>query len=230
LVARDQAFQIVRSLPHGHVAAVLGTLRHLGLHDLLARSRCRERDLVCALITARVVDPRSKLATARGLDEETASSSLAALLQLASADEDDLYAAMDWLLPRQARIEQALAKRHLADGCLVLYDVTSTYFEGRRCPLARFGHSRDERSGNLQIVIGLLTNAAGCPVAVEVFPGNTADPKTVASQVTRLRERFGLGRVVLVGDSRHAHQRPDSRGLATGVRDRMDYRVARPGH
>jgi hypothetical protein len=214
LVARDQAFQIVRSLPHGHVAAVLGALRHLGLHDLLTRSRCRERDLVCALITARVVDPRSKLATARGLDEETASSSLAGLLQLASADEDDLYAAMDWLLPRQARIEQALAKRHLADGCLVLYDVTSTYFEGRRCPLGRFGHSRDERSGNLQIVIGLLTNAAGCPVAVEVFPGNTADPKTVASQVTRLRERFGLGRVVLVGD----------RGMLTSARIREDLR------
>ena len=166
LIGPDQALQIVRSLPHGHVAAVLGTLRQLGLDDLFARSRCRERDLVCALVTARVVDPRSKLATARGLDEETASSSLAGLLQLASADADDLYAAMDWLLPRQARIEQALAKRHLADGCLVLYDVTSTYFEGRRCPLGRFGHSRDERSGNPQIVIGLLTNAAGCPVAM----------------------------------------------------------------
>ncbi len=214
LVAPDQALQIVRSLPHGHAAAVLGTLRRLSLDDLLARSRCRERDLVCALITARVIDPRSKLATARGLDEETASSSLAGLLQLASADEDDLYAAMDWLLPRQARIEQALAKRHLADGCLVLYDVTSTYFEGRRCPLGRFGHSRDERSGNLQIVIGLLTNAAGCPVAVEVFPGNTADPKTVDSQIAKLRERFGLQRLVLVGD----------RGMLTSARIREDLR------
>jgi hypothetical protein len=214
LVIRDQALQIIRSLPHGHVAAVLGTLRQLRLDDLLARSRCRERDLVCALITARIVDPRSKLATARGLDEETASSSLAGLLQLASADEDDLYSAMDWLLPRQARIEQALAKRHLADGCLVLYDVTSTYFEGRRCPLGRFGHSRDERSGNLQIVIGLLTNAAGCPVAVEVFPGNTADPKTVDSQITKLRERFGLARLVLVGD----------RGMLTSARIREDLR------
>jgi len=184
------------------------------LDDVLARSRCRERDLVCALITARVVDPRSKLATARGLDEETASSSLAGLLQLASADEDDLSAAMDWLLPRQARIEHALAKRHLTDGCLVLYDVTSTYFEGRRCPLGRFGHSRDERSGNLQIVFGLLTNAAGCPVAVEVFPGNTADPKTVASQVAKLRQRFGLERLVLVGD----------RGMLTSARIREDLR------
>jgi transposase len=214
LVAPDQALQIVRSVPHGHVAAVLGTLRQLGLDDLLTRSHCRERDLVCALITARIVDPRSKLATARGLDEETASSSLAALLQLASADEDDLYAAMDWLLPRQARIEQALAKRHLADGCLVLYDVTSTYFEGRRCPLGRFGHSRDERNGNLQIVFGLLTTAAGCPVAVEVFPGNAADPKTVASQVSKLRERFGLERLVLVGD----------RGMLTSARIREDLR------
>lgn len=212
VVPRDQAFQIVRSLPHGHVAAVLGTLRHLGLHDLLSRSRCRERDLICALVTARVVDPRSKLATARGLDEETASSSLAKLLELAAADEDDLYQAMDWLLPRQARIEQALAKRHLADGCLVLYDVTSTYFEGRRCPLARFGHSRDERRGNPQIVCGLLTNAAGCPVAVEVFPGNTGDPKTVAAQVTKLRQRFGLERLVLVGD----------RGMLTSARIRED--------
>jgi hypothetical protein len=212
LVPRQQAFQIVRSLPHGHVAAVLGTLRRLGLHDLLSRSRGRERDLVCALITARILDPRSKLATARGLDEETASSSLAELLELGSATADDLYEAMDWLLPRQARIEQALAQRHLCDGCLVLYDVTSTYFEGRRCPLARFGHSRDERSGNPQIVCGLLTNAEGCPVAVEVFPGNTADPKTIAAQVRKLRERFGLQRLVLVGD----------RGMLTSARIRED--------
>src|SRR5438477_407638 len=177
LVARDQALQIRRSLPHGHVAAVLGTLRHLGLPDLLSRARCPERDLICALITARILDPRSKLATARGLDDETAFSSLAESLHLTSPTADDLYEAMDWLLPRQQRIEQALAKRHLSDGCLVLYDVTSTYFEGRHCPLARFGHSRDERSGNPQIVCGLLTNAEGCPVAVEVFPGNTPIPK-----------------------------------------------------
>jgi Transposase DDE domain len=212
LIARDQAIHIVRSLPHGHVAAVLGTLRHLGLLDLLSRTRCPERNLICALITARILDPRSKLATARGLDEETASSSLAASLQLTSTTADDLYEAMDWLLPRQQRIEQALAKRHLCDGCLVLYDVTSTYFEGRHCRLARFGHSRDERSGNPQIVCGLLTNAEGCPVAVEVFPGNTADPKTVAAQVLKLRERFGLRRLVLVGD----------RGMLTSARIRED--------
>jgi hypothetical protein len=211
-VARQQAFQILRSLPHGHVAAVLGTWRHLGLHDLLSRTSCPERDLICALITARILDPRSKLATARGLDEETASSSLADSLHLTSATADDLYEAMDWLLPRQQRIEQALAKRHLSDGCLVLYDVTSTYFEGRHCPLARFGHSRDERSGNPQIVCGLLTNFEGCPVAVEVFPGNTADPKTVAAQVLKLRQRFGLQRLVLVGD----------RGMLTSARIRED--------
>ena len=212
LVARDQALHIVRSLPHGHVAAVLGTLRHLGLPDLLSRSYAPQRDLVCALIAARILDPRSKLATARGLEEETASSSLAQSLHLTSATADDLYEAMDWLLPRQQRIEQALAKRHLSDGCLVLYDVTSTYFEGHHCPLARFGHSRDERSGNPQIVCGLLTNAEGCPVAVEVFPGNTADPKTVAAQVLKLRQRFGLRRLVLVGD----------RGMLTSARIRQD--------
>lgn len=212
LVARDQALQIVRSLPHGHVVAVLGTLRHLGLLDLLSRTHELQRDLVCALIAARILDPRSKLATARGLEEETASSSLAEALHLTSASADDLYEAMDWLLPRQQRIELALAKRHLCDGCLVLYDVTSTYFEGRHCPLARFGHSRDERSGNPQIVCGLLTNAEGCPVAVEVFPGNTADPKTVASQVLKLRQRFGLRRLVLVGD----------RGMLTSARIRED--------
>jgi len=208
----DQSFHILRALPHGHVAAALGALRGLGLHDLLSRSRCRERDLVCALLTARILDPRSKLATARGLDEETASSSLARSLDLTAAGEDDLYEAMDWLLPRQERIEQALAKRHLSDGCLVLYDVTSTYFEGRHCPLARFGHSRDERSGNPQIVFGLLTNHEGCPVAVEVFAGNTADPKTVAAQVTKLTQRFALQRLVLVGD----------RGLLTSARIRED--------
>ena len=267
-------------------------------------TRCPERDLISALITARILDPRSKLATARGLEEETASSSLAEVLHLTSTTADDLYEAMDWLLPRQQRIEQALARRHLSDGCLVLYDVTSTYFEGHHCPLARFGHSRDERSGNPQvgylldsgspnilliadgssprkrlpettpppllgqaggvagqlrrfwgrqssrgadgpiqppvrlpgcpigsptttthggylsqadtphpqIVCGLLTNAAGCPVAVEVFPGNTADPNTVAAQVVKLRQRFGLQRLVLVGDC----------GMLTSARIRED--------
>lgn len=208
LVAPHEALQLSRSLPHGHVAAVVGTLRRLGLEKILDRSPRRQRDLAVALIVARVLDPRSKLATARGFRLETASSSLGPLLALDHADEDDLYQAMDWLLTRQPRIEQALAKKHLSEGSLVLYDLTSTYFEGRHCPLARYGHSRDERPGNLQIVFGLLTNGEGCPVAVEVFEGNTADPATVAAQVSKLRERFGLERVVLVGD----------RGMLTAAR------------
>jgi hypothetical protein len=158
------------------------------------------------------MEPRSKLATAQGLDPETLHSSLGQVLGLESADEDDLYAAMDWLLPRQARLEAALARRHLGEGTLVLCDVTSTYFEGRRCPLARLGHSRDGKKGKLQIVIGLLTNAEGCPVAVEVFAGNTGDPKTLGPQVRKLRERFALSRLVLVGD----------RGMITAARIRQD--------
>ena len=212
LLSPSQALQIERSLPHGHVAAALGTLRRIGLESELSRSACPERDLVCALIVARILCPASKLATARGLHEQTASSSLGALLGLELVDEDHLYAAMDWLLPRQARIEDQLAARHLQPATVVLYDVTSTYFEGRRCPLAQYGHSRDERPGNLQIVFGLLTNAEGCPVAVEVFEGNTADPKTVAGQIRKLRQRFELQQVVIVGD----------RGMLTSARIRED--------
>lgn len=212
LVSPSEALRISRSLPHGHVAAVLGALRRLGVENILRQTRSRQRDLVVAMIVARVLDPRSKLATARGFGQETASSSLGEILELSTADEDDLYEAMDWLLPRQQRIENALAKRHLGEGSLVLYDLTSTYFEGRKCPLARFGHSRDERPGNLQIVFGLLTNAEGCPVAVEVFEGNTGDPATVAAQVNKLRGRFALKRLVLVGD----------RGMLTSARIRED--------
>ena len=212
LVSPSEALRISRSLPHGHVAAVLGALRRLGVENILCRTRSRQRDLVVAMIVARVLDPRSKLATARGFGQQTASSSLGEILELSTADEDDLYEAMDWLLPRQQRIENALAKRHLGEGSLVLYDLTSTYFEGRKCPLARFGKSRDERPGNLQIVFGVLTNAEGCPVAVEVFEGNTGDPATVAAQVNKLRERFALKRLVLVGD----------RGMLTSARIRED--------
>jgi len=212
LLSPSQALHIERSLPHGHVAAALGTLRRIGLESELSRSACPERDLVCAMIVARILFPASKLATARGLNEQTASSSLGALLGLELVDEDHLYAAMDWLLPRQARIEDKLAARHLQPATVVLYDVTSTYFEGRRCPLAQYGHSRDERPGNLQIVFGLLTNPEGCPVAVEVFEGNTADPKTVAGQIRKLRQRFELQQVVIVGD----------RGMLTSARIRED--------
>ena len=205
-------FQIVRSLPHGHVAAVLGTLRQLGLDQIICSRPSRQRDLIVALLVARVIDPGSKLAAARGLCEQTASTSLGQVLGLADADEEELYEAMDWLLPRQAHIEDALARRHLRDGTLVLYDVTSTYFEGKTCPLAKFGHARDGKKDKLQIVFGLLCDVEGRPIAVEVFDGNTGDPTTVASQVRKLRERFGLARVVLVGD----------RGMLTEARIRED--------
>jgi len=213
LVSPTDAFQIQRAAPHGHVAAVLGTLRRLGLEPMLSRAPGHERNLVVAMIVARILEPASKLATARGFHPQTASSSLAALLGLHEAvDASQLYDAMDWLLQRQHSIENALAKRHLCEGSLVLYDVSSTYFEGRHCPLACFGHSRDERNGNPQIVFGLLTNAEGCPVAVEVFEGNTGDPKTVAPQVEKLRQRFHLKRLILVGD----------RGMLTSARIRED--------
>jgi len=212
LLSPSEALRIQRSWPHGHVAATLGVLRHLGVERTLARARCPQRDLVCAMIVARILTPASKLATARGLSAHTATSSLASLLDLRDPNEDQLYAALDWLQTRQSRIEGQLAQRHLSEGSLVLYDLTSTYFEGRRCPLARYGHSRDERPGNLQIVFGLLTNQEGCPVAVEVFEGNTGDPKTVAAQIGKLRQRFGLKQVVLVGD----------RGMLTSARIRED--------
>ena len=180
----------MRSFPHGHVAAVLGSLRKLGLHSLIARPASRDRDLVVAMIVARIIDARSKLATARGLNPESAVSSLGHLLTLDTVDENELYAAMDWLLARQRGIEQRLAKRHLHDNTLMLYDLTSSYFEGHTCPLARRGHSRDGKRGTLQIVFGLLCTADGCPIAVEVFEGSTGDPKTVAAQVDKIRNRL----------------------------------------
>lgn len=196
----NSAFAITRSRPHGHVAAVLGTLRRLRLETILDPHPSRHRDCLAALITARILEPGSKLATSRALREETCHSSLGETLALGSVNEDDLYAAMDWLIKRQPRIEAKLAERHLGQGTLVLYDLTSTYFEGRHCPLAKFGYSRDERRSNPQIVFGVLSSAEGCPVAVEVFEGNTGDPKTVAAQVAKLRQRFHLERIVLVGD------------------------------
>jgi DDE family transposase len=212
LVAPDDAFEIVRSLRHGHVAAVLGTVRRLGLDALIAAKKSGHRELVLAMIVARILAPQSKLATARGLGPDTASTSLGALLHVEAADADALYGAMDWLLRRQPRIEAALAARHLAEGTLVLCDLTSTYFEGRTCPLAQFGHSRDGKKGKVQIVVGLVCDAAGCPVAVEVFPGNTGDPTTLAPQLQKLRAQFHLQRMVLVGD----------RGLLTDARIRAE--------
>ena len=208
------SFHVSRSLPHGHVSAVLGSLRKLHIEPILDPVASRQRDLVVAMIVARITEPASKLATARGLHSDTLNSSLGSILNLESAEESELYQAMDWLLLKQSRVEQELAKRHLANGGLVLYDLTSTYFEGRHCPLAKLGHSRDDKSGKLQIVFGLLTNAQGCPVAVEVFDGNTGDPKTVASQADKLRNRFGLKDIVLVGD----------RGMITSARIREDLR------
>lgn len=210
----DEGLEVLRSRPHGHVAAVLGTVRKIGLDRLLAPRPGPERERVIAMICARILAPGSKLATARGLNEETLSSTLGEQLRLGEVDEEDLYAAMDWLLERQGAIEAALAQRHLEDGTLVLYDLSSTYFEGRACPLAHLGYSRDGKKGTLQIVFGLLCDRRGCPVAVEVFEGNTADPKTVGAQIAKLRERFGLDRVVLVGD----------RGMLTEARIREELR------
>ena len=211
-VALDGAFEIARSLPHGHVAAVLGTLRHLGLEEVISPERSRWRDLVVAMICAQVIAPDSKLAIARGLRAETASSSLGEVLGLTACDEDDCYEAMDWLRTRQEAIEDALARRHLSGGTLVLYDVSSAAFEGRTCPLGALGHPKDGVRGRLQIVYGLLTAKDGTPVAIEVFAGNTGDPKTVASQVQKIRQRFGISHVCLVGD----------RGMLTKARLRDD--------
>ncbi len=196
----EGSFDIIRSLPHGHVAAVLGVLSDLGLQELIDAVPSRSRDLVVAMVVAQVIEPSSKFALARGLRAATASSSLGEVLSLSGADEDDLYAAMDWLRPRQEAIEDALAARHLKDGTLVLYDVSSAAFEGRTCPLGALGHPKDGVHGRLQIVYGLLTTKEGIPVAIEVFRGNTGDPKTVASQVQKLKKRFSLSHVVLVGD------------------------------
>ena len=208
----DGAFEITRSLPHGHVAAVLGTARQLGLEELIDPVPSRSRDVVTAMTVAQVIAPDSKLAIARGLREETAASSLGEVLGLGSCDEDDLYAAMDYLQARQGTIQDALAARHLAGGTLVLYDVSSAAFEGRTCPLGAIGHPKDRVRGRLQIVYGLLTSPEGIPVAIEVFAGNTGDPKTVAIQVTKVKDRFGIAKVVLVGD----------RGMLTAARLRED--------
>ena len=210
--ALEGAFEISRSLPHGHVAAVLGTLARLGLDEMIDPVGSRMRDLVVAMICAQVIDPSSKLAIARGLRAETASSSLGEVLGVSTCDADDLYEAMDWLVARQEQIEDALGARHLVGGTLVLYDVSSAAFEVRTCPLGALGHPKDGVRGRLQIVYGLLTTADGVPVAIEVFTGNTGDPLTVASQVQKVRERFGITHVCLVGD----------RGMLTKARLRDD--------
>jgi transposase len=195
LVAAQEVFAIESSLPHGHVEAVLGSFRKLGLQSLIASKPSRERDLVVAMIAERLLAPASKLATTRLWNHST----LAEELSVGDAEVDELYRALDWLRARQPRIEAKLAARHLKEGALVLYDTSTSYYEGRSCPLARFGHDRDGKKLPV-ILYGLLTDQAGRPLAVEVYPGNTGDPTTVADQVEKLRERFSLSRVVIVGD------------------------------
>jgi hypothetical protein len=205
-------FTIRRSLPHGHVWAVLGIIRKLGLDRMLGPVGHRSRDLVLAMIISRLIAPASKLATAKGLNPVTAASSLGRVLDLGAVAHEELYPALDWLLLYQPAIENALARRHLVGGTLVLYDVSSSYVEGRCCPLAQRGYNRDGKRGKLQIVYGLLCAPDGCPVAVQVFAGNTADPMTLAEQIGKLKQRFGLDRVVLVGD----------RGMITDARIREE--------
>jgi transposase len=214
--AGRDAFTVIRSLPHGHVAAAVGIARRIGLEGILGPDGNRCRDLVLAMLIGRILDPVSKLATARALSPATASSSLGEALGLGDVDDDELYAALDWLLVRQPAIEAILAKRHLTNGMLVLYDVSSSYMEGRCCPLAKRGYSRDGKKGTLQIVYGLLCAPDGCPVAIEVFDGNTGDPKTLAPQIEKLKQRFHLDRVVLVGD----------RGMITEARIAEDLKAA----
>jgi len=214
--AEHDAFTVTRSLPHGHVAAALGTARKIGLDRLLGPDGNRCRDLVLAMLAGRILDPVSKLATARTLSPATASSSLGEALGLGEVSDAELYTALDWLLERQAAIETALAGRHLQNGTLVLYDVSSSYLEGRCCPLAKRGYSRDGKKGTLQIVYGLLCAPDGCPVAIEVFEGNTGDPTTLAPQIDKLKQRFGLEYVVLVGD----------RGMITEARISADIKSA----
>jgi Transposase DDE domain len=212
-----EGIRIRRALPHGHAAAVLGTIRAIGLDRLLGKPIDKRLvPLAIALIASRLISPASKLATARDLAADTAGSSLGRLLELGAVEESELYRALDWLGARQAAIETTLARRHLKDGALVLYDVSSSWLEGRCCELARFGYSRDGKKGKLQIVYGLLCAADGCPVAVEVFEGSTADPMTLSTQIDKLKERFGLSRVVLVGD----------RGMITSARIRDELKPA----
>jgi transposase len=216
-----EELEIERSLPHGHVAAALGMIRKIALDRLIlsttkeaASRRCC--DLIVAMMVDRLIAPRSKLGFVRAVDEETAASSVGAVLSLGKVKEWEAYEALDWLLERQMRIENGLARRHLKDGMLVLYDVTSSYFEGRCCPLAHYGHSRDHRDDRPQIVYGLLCTREGLPVAVEVFDGNTGDPSTLSAQVAKVKDRFAIERIVVVGD----------RGMITSARIRKDLKPA----
>ncbi|MYI73231.1 MAG: IS1634 family transposase [Candidatus Dadabacteria bacterium] len=207
-----EAFPIKRSLPHGHVAAVYGTAKNLGLDLMLHKKRSRERDIAVGAIVTIVLSPASKLATSRMLSSETATTSVGCILGLGEVTGNEVLSVLDWLMKRKPWIEKVLAKRHLSERTMVLYDVTSSYFEGETCSVSAFGHSRDKRGNNKQIVFGLLCSKYGCPVAVEVFPGNTADPMTVGAQIEKIKERFSIRRVALVGD----------RGMITTARIRKE--------
>ncbi|WP_446425759.1 IS1634 family transposase [Microcystis aeruginosa] len=193
-------FEVIRSLPHGHVMAILETIKKLGLDKIISEKSSRIRNLVVAMIVARIINPKSKLATARGFNSETCSQSLGQLLDLEKADEDELYNALDWLLEKQEKIEKHLALKHLESGTLVLYDVTSTYLEGNGCELGKYGDNRDKKKGKTQIVFGLLCSAKGCPIAVEVFEGNTSDGATLSGQIEKVRKGWGIENVVWVSD------------------------------
>lgn len=193
-------FEVIRSLPHGHVMAILETIKKLGLDKIISEKSSRIRNVVVAMIVARIINPKSKLATARGFNSETCSQSLGQLLDLEKADEDELYNALDWLLEKQEKIEKHLALKHLESGTLVLYDVTSTYLEGNGCELGKYGYNRDKKKGKTQIVFGLLCSAKGCPIAVEVFEGNTSDGATLSGQIEKVRKGWGIENVVWVSD------------------------------
>ena len=214
--ALKKAFYFNKSTPHGHVAAVLGTMRSLRLPGLIDAKDSRRRRLVLAMIAARIISPKSKLATSAALHHSSCTDTLGAELGVDKSDEDDLYDAMEWLLARKSAIERRLARRHLTEGALLLCDVTSTYVEGKALELAKYGYSRDRKKGKKQIVLGLLCNAEGCPVGIEVFAGNTGDPDTLTTQINKIQQQFGLKRVVLVGD----------RGLLTEARIRQEVRPA----
>ena len=193
-------FEVIRSLPHGHVAVILSTIKKLSLDKIISEKSCRNRNLVIGMIIARIINPKSKLATARGFHQETCSHSLGQLLNLEKVDEDELYLALDWLLENQENIENKLAAKHLINGSLVLYDVSSTYLEGTGCQLGEYGYNRDKKKGKTQIVFGLLCDLNGCPIAVEVFKGNTKDSSTLVSQIDKVRNRFGIKNIIWVSD------------------------------
>jgi transposase len=192
--------EIIRSLPHGHVSAVLKTLKKLGLDKLIDGEKSRARSLVEAMIVARIINPASKLATARGFDEDTCTSSIGKVLGIEKASSNELYEALDYLLSKQTKIETKLAQKHLTDGSLILYDVTSTYVEGENCPLAKYGYNRDKKKGKAQIIFGLIADKYGRPIAVEVFEGNILDSQTLSQQIEKVKERFKINKIVWISD------------------------------